>query len=205
MPTAFNNAPIREHSNEIARLLRPRHQRRRPDQEGQDLVVRHLSRAVQRGGAAELPRSTRRSTRAVERGRQGHLPGQPEEQVDRLLPVGPEGAAEPPAVRDLHLRLDPSQTYKQDSGSWVYKGEWNGTVSDKLYVEARYGDFGYYFPLIANSDDNFFWRDTGRAGARRRAPEAAARSRPQAVHRRGDLLPRHRARAATRSSSAASC
>ncbi len=58
---------------------------------------------------------------------------------------------------------DPGQTYKQSSGSWVYKGEWNSTVSDKLYVEARYGDFGYYFPLIANSDANFEWRDTGRS------------------------------------------
>jgi carboxypeptidase family protein len=55
----------------------------------------------------------------------------------------------------------PEQTYAQDSGSWVYKGEWNGTISDKLYVEARYGDFGYYFPLITNSPDNFFWHDTG--------------------------------------------
>jgi hypothetical protein len=58
---------------------------------------------------------------------------------------------------------DPGQTFAQDSGSWVYKGEWNGTISDKLYVEARYGDFGYYFPLIANSDLGYFWRDTGRA------------------------------------------
>jgi carboxypeptidase family protein len=57
--------------------------------------------------------------------------------------------------------LSPEQTFAQDSGSWVYKGEWNGTVSDKLYVEARYGDFGYYFPLITNSPDNFFWHDTG--------------------------------------------
>jgi hypothetical protein len=56
----------------------------------------------------------------------------------------------------------PEQTYKQNSGSWVYKGEWNSTVSDKLYVEARYGDFGYYFPLVTNSPDNFFWHDTGR-------------------------------------------
>ncbi len=55
----------------------------------------------------------------------------------------------------------PEQTYAQDSGSWVYKGEWNGTVSDKLYVEARYGDFGYYFPLVTNSPDNFFWHDSG--------------------------------------------
>ena len=58
---------------------------------------------------------------------------------------------------------DPGQTFMQDSGSWVYKAEWNGTISDKLYVEARYGDFGYYFPLIANSDLGYFWRDTGRA------------------------------------------
>jgi hypothetical protein len=58
---------------------------------------------------------------------------------------------------------DPGQTFMQDSGSWVYKAEWNGTLSDKLYVEARYGDFGYYFPLIANSDLGYFWRDTGRA------------------------------------------
>jgi hypothetical protein len=52
-------------------------------------------------------------------------------------------------------------TFKQDSGSWVWKGEWNGTVSDKLYVEARVGSFGYYFPTIANSDEQYFWRDSG--------------------------------------------
>lgn len=52
-------------------------------------------------------------------------------------------------------------TNKQDSGSWVYKAEWNGTVSDKLYLEARFGDFGYYFPLLTNGTDNFWQRDTG--------------------------------------------
>ncbi len=56
----------------------------------------------------------------------------------------------------------PEQTNAQDSGSWVYKGEWNSTISDKFYLEARYGDFGYYFPLIANSSANFSWRDSGR-------------------------------------------
>ncbi|MGH9347772.1 MAG: hypothetical protein ACRD26_10955, partial [Vicinamibacterales bacterium] len=56
---------------------------------------------------------------------------------------------------------DPSLTLNQNSGSWVYKAEWNGTLSDKLYVEARYGDFGYYFPLIGNSEVDYFWRDTG--------------------------------------------
>jgi len=52
-------------------------------------------------------------------------------------------------------------TFKQDSGSWVWKGEWNGTLSDKMYVEARFGDFGYYFPTIANSDEAYFFRDSG--------------------------------------------
>ena len=56
---------------------------------------------------------------------------------------------------------DAGSTNKQDSGSWVYKGEWNGTITDKLYVEARYGEFGYYFPLTANTDEQYFWRDTG--------------------------------------------
>jgi hypothetical protein len=53
------------------------------------------------------------------------------------------------------------QTFKQDSGSWVYKGEWNSTISDKMYLEARYGDFGYYFPLLTNSPDNYFFHDSG--------------------------------------------
>ena len=50
----------------------------------------------------------------------------------------------------------PDSLRNQDSGSWVYKGEWNGTISNRLYVEARYGEFGYYFPLIGYSDE--VWR-----------------------------------------------
>jgi len=56
---------------------------------------------------------------------------------------------------------DENSTNRQDSGSWVYKAEWNNTLTDKLYIEARYGEFGYYFPLTANSDQQYFWRDTG--------------------------------------------
>ena len=99
----------------------------------------------------------------------------------------------------------PEQTFKQDSGSWVYKAEWNGTISDKLYVEARYGDFGYYFPLITNSPDNFFWRDTGRAvseGSHQR--QQLDRDRKQYDRRRPPTSSTP-ARAATRSRSAASC
>ena len=55
----------------------------------------------------------------------------------------------------------PDQTWEQNSGSWVYKGEWNSTLSDKMYVEARAGDFGYYFPLLGNGNQDFSFRDTG--------------------------------------------
>jgi hypothetical protein len=55
----------------------------------------------------------------------------------------------------------PDQTSRQVSPSWVYKGEWNGTISDRLYIEARWGDFGYYDPRYSNSDEDYFWRDTG--------------------------------------------
>jgi hypothetical protein len=51
-------------------------------------------------------------------------------------------------------------TTRQVSPSWVYKGEWNGTLSDRLYLEARWGDFGYYDPRYANSDEPYFWRDS---------------------------------------------
>jgi hypothetical protein len=55
----------------------------------------------------------------------------------------------------------PDDTWRQDSGSWVWKGEWNGTVSNNLYLEARYGDFGYYFPLYAYDEGTYYRRDTG--------------------------------------------
>jgi hypothetical protein len=50
-----------------------------------------------------------------------------------------------PGCCNSYAYTKPDYTFSQDSGSWVYKGEWNGTVSSRLYVEARYGVFGYYF------------------------------------------------------------
>ncbi len=51
-------------------------------------------------------------------------------------------------------------TTRQESPSWVWKGEWNGTLSNKLYLEARYGDFGYYDSRLKNSNEDYFWRDS---------------------------------------------
>lgn len=53
------------------------------------------------------------------------------------------------------------QTVRQESPSWVWKGEWNGTLSNKLFVEARFGDFGYWDPRRTNSNEQYFWRDSG--------------------------------------------
>jgi hypothetical protein len=56
-------------------------------------------------------------------------------------------------------------TLAQTSGSWVYKGEWNSTLSKNMYLEAKYGVFGYYFPLQGNEADPTkpeIW-DTGKA------------------------------------------
>jgi carboxypeptidase family protein len=55
-----------------------------------------------------------------------------------------------PSSTNNYTSLD--STLYQKSGSWIYKGEWNSTLNNKTYVEARYGVFGYYFPLIANTD-----------------------------------------------------
>ncbi len=59
-----------------------------------------------------------------------------------------------PSSTNNYTGLD--ATLAQLSGSWIYKGEWNGTLSNSTYVEARYGVFGYYFPLQANTDSPAF-------------------------------------------------
>ena len=77
-----------------------------------------------------------------------------------------------------------TRTLKQISGSWIYKGEWNGTVNNNMYVEARYGVFGYYFPLLANSDTTTHERSTTQlaqysaAPTRRNRPTGSAARRP---------------------------
>ena len=70
--------------------------------------------------------------------------------------MGPERAAEPAAVQPRNNYTTSDATLAQISGSWIYKGEWNGTISNKMYVEARYGVFGYYFPLHANTDSQAY-------------------------------------------------
>ena len=66
-----------------------------------------------------------------------------------------------PLTNPAYVYDNPGETVTQHSPSWVWKGEWNGTLSNKLFVEARVGDFGFYDPRSANGDSNYFWRDSG--------------------------------------------
>ncbi len=50
----------------------------------------------------------------------------------------------------VHLTFD--STTIQDSPSWVYKGEWNGTIGQNMFAEFRAGQFGYNFGLNSNSE-----------------------------------------------------
>ena len=68
----------------------------------------------------------------------------------------------------IHITAD--STVLQDSPSWVYKGEWNGTIGQNMFAEFRAGQFGYNFGLDSNTDDDAL------RGSRhqRRSPAAAA-------------------------------
>jgi hypothetical protein len=50
----------------------------------------------------------------------------------------------------VHLGAD--STVLQDSPSWVFKGEWNGTIGQNMFAEFRAGQFGYDFGLDSNSE-----------------------------------------------------
>jgi hypothetical protein len=162
VPTAFNNSPIREHSNEIDRYYDHDINVGGPLRKDKAWIFgtyREQFNAVQQPSFlfdgtfnTKLWNPVVKGTYQVNQKNKliGYFQWGQKEQPNRL----------PYAT---YTYASPEQTFKQDSGSWVYKGEWNGTISDKLYLEARYGDFGYYFPLITNSSDNFFWRDEGAA------------------------------------------
>jgi hypothetical protein len=49
----------------------------------------------------------------------------------------------------VHITAD--STVFQGSPSWVYKGEWNGTIGQNVFAEARGGQFGYNFGLDSNT------------------------------------------------------
>ena len=62
----------------------------------------------------------------------------------------PHRQQQPPRRAGSHLTAD--STVLQDSPSWVYKGEWNGTLGQNMFAEFRAGQFGYNFGLDSNTN-----------------------------------------------------
>jgi hypothetical protein len=160
-PTAFNNSPIREHSNEIDRYYD--HDLNAGGPLKKDKIwffgtYREQFNAVAQPNFQFDKTFDTKLWNAV--GKATYQANQ----KNKVIGYYQWGQKTQPNRLPFatYTYASPEQTFKQNSGSWVYKGEWNSTLSDKLYLEARYGDFGYYFPLYTNSPDNYFWHDTGR-------------------------------------------
>lgn len=51
------------------------------------------------------------------------------------------------------VHITAASTVLQASPSWVYKGEWNGTLNQNTFAEIRAGQFGYNFGLDSNNND----------------------------------------------------
>jgi hypothetical protein len=160
VPTAFNNQPFLEHSNEIDR---------------------YYDTAINAGGAIKRDKvwwfATYREqfiasalpnfrfgktfdTKLWNAAGKGTYQASTNHKFVGYYQWGQKVQPNRPALPG-YTYVSEAATNRQDSGSWVYKAEWNATLSDRLSVEARYGDFGYYFPLLANGSDPYFWRDSG--------------------------------------------
>jgi hypothetical protein len=159
--TAFNNSPIREHSNEIDRYYDHDINAGGPVKKDKAWffgTYREQFNAVQQPLFQFDQTFDTKLWNAV--GKATYQVNQKNKLIgyyqwgQKIQPNRTQGGV-------TVTRIDsPDYTNYQDSGSWVYKGEWNSTVSDKLYLEARYGDFGYSFPLVTNSDANYFFYET---------------------------------------------
>jgi len=161
VPTAFNNSPIRAHSNEISKYYDHDINAGGPLKKDKLWI---FGTYREQFNAVAQPNFQFDSTFNTKLWNPvGKLTYQLN-QKNKLIGYFQWGQKEQPnrLPFSTYTYTSPEQTYLQDSGSWVYKGEWNSTLSDKVYLEARYGDFGYYFPLISNSAAAFAWRDTGR-------------------------------------------
>jgi hypothetical protein len=159
-PTAFNNSPIREHSNEIDRYYDTAINVGGPIKRDKIWwfgTYRTQFNAIQQPNFQFDKTFDTKLWNAVGKGTYQI------NQKHKLVGYYQWGQKIQPnrLPQSTYTYLDEGPTNRQDSGSWVYKAEWNGTLSDKLYVEARYGDFGYYFPQITNGTEPYYFRDAG--------------------------------------------
>ena len=60
-------------------------------------------------------------------------------QPSRLTPFGPAGGGLSPTTA---LHLSETATAEQIAWGWIWKGEWNSAINNRLYLEVRTGEFG---------------------------------------------------------------
>jgi hypothetical protein len=160
VPTAFNNSPIREHANEVDKYYD--HDINAGGPIKKDKVWFFGTYRKQKNAVAQPNFQFDKTFDTTLWNAVGKVSYQAN-QKNKLTGYYQWGQKIQPNRLPFatYTYASPEQTWTQNSGSWVYKGEWNSTVSDKLYLEARYGDFGYYFPLFSNSNEDYFFHDTG--------------------------------------------
>ena len=79
-------------------------------------------------------------------------------QNNKLVAYLQHGTKQQPNRTDINtggapIHISADSTTLQDSPSWVYKGEWNGTIGQNMFAELRAGQFGYDFGLVSNTTD----------------------------------------------------
>jgi hypothetical protein len=77
-------------------------------------------------------------------------------QNNKLIAYLQHGTKQQPNRTDINapgapVHVTADSTVLQDSPSWVYKGEWNGTIGQNMFAEFRAGQFGYNFGLVSNT------------------------------------------------------
>lgn len=153
-PAAFNGAPLRRNSNRVD----AHHEINfgaggplRHDRAWGYLSARRLSRSFQQGAFAfddtqqiNLWNATGKGTYQVNPANRVIAFYQWQQKVEPRLPHSI-------AV----VFTSAADTARQDSGSWVWKGEWNHVAAGRAFTEVRYGEYGYYFPWYGESDAPF--------------------------------------------------
>lgn len=77
-------------------------------------------------------------------------------QANKLIAYLQYGTKQQPHRTDVNtggapVHITADSTTLQDSPSWVYKAEWNGTIGQNMLAEFRTGQFGYNFGLTSNT------------------------------------------------------
>ncbi len=82
---------------------------------------------------------------------------------NRLIGYGQAGRKHQPTRLDSFLlgnttgiNTAESTTWEQLYWGWVWKGEWNSVINDKMFYEVRAGQFGYNWPNRPNGSDARF-------------------------------------------------